>query len=292
LGVVFVVSLFFLKNKTSFENIQNNGTNSTGLKYDSAILGDLLTKDSDNDGLMDWEEELVGTDPHNPDTDGNGVKDGEEKLALNEGAAVDLGNSGISGGEEGSQTDQFAKDLVATVAAINQTGNMDAASMNQLATSLTEKIATEPPKKIYQPKDIKIIQDNSIQAIQNYSDAMTVLTPKSVPANSALDIMQNAITQDENLDPTVLAKLDPIISESETMIEGMLKVSVPAEIAPFHLNLINDIERLVENLKNIQMYDTDAVVALTGIGQYTSNTDALTEDVKKLSDVLSQKLNS
>lgn len=36
-------------------------------------------QDSDNDGLSDFEEENVyGTDPHNPDTDGDGVNDGDE----------------------------------------------------------------------------------------------------------------------------------------------------------------------------------------------------------------------
>ncbi len=35
-------------------------------------------KDSDNDGLRDWEEELYKTDPNNPDTDGDGYLDGEE----------------------------------------------------------------------------------------------------------------------------------------------------------------------------------------------------------------------
>lgn len=37
------------------------------------------SKDSDKDGLTDWEEiHVYGTDPFNPDTDGDGMKDGEE----------------------------------------------------------------------------------------------------------------------------------------------------------------------------------------------------------------------
>lgn len=34
--------------------------------------------DSDGDGLPDWLELLIGTDPYNPDTDGDGLSDGEE----------------------------------------------------------------------------------------------------------------------------------------------------------------------------------------------------------------------
>ncbi len=52
---------------------------------EETLLGKKVSKtvsesfiDSDNDGLRDWEEELFGTDPHNPDTDSDGYLDGEE----------------------------------------------------------------------------------------------------------------------------------------------------------------------------------------------------------------------
>lgn len=37
-----------------------------------------LAKDSDNDGLSDTEEEMLGTDPNNPDSDNDGMKDYDE----------------------------------------------------------------------------------------------------------------------------------------------------------------------------------------------------------------------
>jgi len=39
--------------------------------FDSAV-------DSDGDGLSDWEEAEIGTDPYDPDTDGDGLSDGWE----------------------------------------------------------------------------------------------------------------------------------------------------------------------------------------------------------------------
>ncbi|GEM_PF-6300824 len=38
----------------------------------------IAQKDTDGDGLKDWEEVIIGTDPKNPDTDGDGIPDGEE----------------------------------------------------------------------------------------------------------------------------------------------------------------------------------------------------------------------
>jgi len=38
----------------------------------------IAQKDSDSDGIKDWEEVIIRTDPNNPDTDGDGVLDGKE----------------------------------------------------------------------------------------------------------------------------------------------------------------------------------------------------------------------
>lgn len=43
---------------------------------------DYWSQDSDNDGLTNLEELLMGTDPNNPDTDGDGFLDGDEVRAL------------------------------------------------------------------------------------------------------------------------------------------------------------------------------------------------------------------
>jgi hypothetical protein len=44
--------------------------------------GEILSNDTDNDGLSDDEEDLVGTSPFNPDTDGDGLLDGWEVHGL------------------------------------------------------------------------------------------------------------------------------------------------------------------------------------------------------------------
>src|SRR3989338_908000 len=50
----------------------------------AAKAASVLSKDADNEGLKDWEEELWHTDALKPDTDGDGTSDGEEiKLGRN-----------------------------------------------------------------------------------------------------------------------------------------------------------------------------------------------------------------
>lgn len=42
------------------------------------VFGFDSAKDSDGDGLSDWQEVVYGTNPYNPDTDGDGLSDGWE----------------------------------------------------------------------------------------------------------------------------------------------------------------------------------------------------------------------
>jgi hypothetical protein len=57
--------------------------------------------DSDGDGLPDWFELLIGTDPFNPDTDGDGLTDGEEVLRYHTNPLkADTDGDGYSDGEE------------------------------------------------------------------------------------------------------------------------------------------------------------------------------------------------
>lgn len=60
-----------------------------------------LAGDSDQDGLTDEQEALLGTDPNNPDTDGDGLGDGEEILIHGTNpAAVDSDSDGVPDGAE------------------------------------------------------------------------------------------------------------------------------------------------------------------------------------------------
>lgn len=61
----------------------------------------LTLKDTDNDGLTDYEEIFVyGTDPLNPDTDGDGINDGDEiKLGLDP-LSADSDKDGVPDNEE------------------------------------------------------------------------------------------------------------------------------------------------------------------------------------------------
>ena len=64
--------------KTFFTHVSPLDEEITAVNSKNILESEVYLKDSDNDGVYDWEEALFGTDPHNPDTDGDGISDSEE----------------------------------------------------------------------------------------------------------------------------------------------------------------------------------------------------------------------
>ena len=56
--------------------------------------------DSDNDGLTDAEEEVLGTDPNNPDSDEDGITDKDEDIVGTDPKNADSDEDGLSDGDE------------------------------------------------------------------------------------------------------------------------------------------------------------------------------------------------
>lgn len=56
--------------------------------------------DSDGDGLPDWKEREIGTDPYNADTNGDGVSDGVEYFAGLDPANMDMDGDGLTNAQE------------------------------------------------------------------------------------------------------------------------------------------------------------------------------------------------
>ena len=191
-----------------------------------------------------------------------------------------------------TQTDQFSRELFATIAAANQNGTMDQATIDALGASLAEKIKNPAVRKVFQLSDLKIGTSEDKSAIQNYADALNNIQKIYTVNYTALDVLQQFSADENNVDVKILTKLDPIIAQTNKVIDAGLKTSVPKSLSFLHLNVINSLERLVENLSDIKLFDTDSIVALGAISQYNTNTNILESDMTNLLTAIQQKLNN
>ena len=67
-------------------------------------------------------------------------------------------------------------------------------------------------------------------------------------------------------------------------------MNVPQYLEFIHLSILNDFEKIVENLNDIKLYDTDPIVALGGMTKYSQNSTTLLADINMLASVVNQKL--
>jgi hypothetical protein len=189
-----------------------------------------------------------------------------------------------------TQTDKFSQGLMATVTTLSQNGAMDQNMADSLGNSLAQQIQNTPIRGVFELTDLKIIKDDSVKAVQNYNNILNSIFQTSPTKYTILDVLQKFSADANNVDPSVLSELDPNIKQINGFMYGMTEMSVPQSLAFLHLNVLNDFEKVLENLNDIKLYNTDPIVALSGITKYNQNATTLVSDITKLIDIINKKL--
>ena len=289
--MVAVIALFVVKNKEIYRanNQQNNG-----LVYSTTTLENLINKDGDGDGIIDWQESLYGLDPTKKET-APGVPDitAIEKLKAVSGGDSKTVGTGKEKEENLTQTDKFSRELFSTMVALNQNGAIDQETIDKLSASLAEQIQNPVIRKVFLISDIKVVKDNSDQAIINYLKTFDDIHKKYPDLSySTLDVLQEFMVNENDVNVKALTKLGPIIEQNNKIISALTKMDVPQSMSTAHLDIINSLERLGENAVDIQFFDTDPIMALGSISQYENNVAQLETSLNNLTNIVRQKLNS
>ena len=294
-AVLFLVVLFLVKRTSLFENkeiYQSNNSPEKGLVYDTITFQDLVNKDTDGDGVLDWEENLYGLDPTKKETT-PGIPDSEAIQKLKEQNGDSTTTKGNTNQDEKSltETEKFSRELFATVATASQNGTMDQAAVEKLSSSLAEKVQNSPPRKVFTIADMKITDDNSVQAFKNYNNALNSIYKKTPTISyTIMDVLQEFMPDENTVNTNALLKLNPIEKQTSDIMNALIKTNVPQSILNLHLNLINSLESLAENLSDIQLYEKDAILALGGISKYGESSTKLESDLNNLANAINQKL--
>jgi len=301
-GVLFIGgSIFVLFSNTNlFKNtlvFEKNGSMDSAEKE----LAKIVIKDSDSDGLRDWEEALWKTDPQNEDSDGDGTIDGEE---VREGRdPVKPGpNDKIEPANKYKQADEKEGSNTVTGALINQiltytsaqqSGNLNIKTKEELDVFLAEEIkkntSINTPSK-YSINDLTIVNINSTEKFIEYKERMESILKKysDLYTETELDIVATAV---ENNDETILNKLDPYINTYKKLINDLLLIDVPSDIAQLHLEIANVYEKLINSVINMRKGAEDPIRNLIGIAEYRESAIKITDALIKLFDEVNNKLN-
>lgn len=281
--IVFTISsLFFGKNSYIAQKTEAK------LQNQKITINNLLQKDTDGDGVVDWEEALWGTDPNkektfNDTSDLNYIKNKRSDLNLSENSNLTSSNDVIT------ETDKFAQQFFASLMAMKQSGQIDQNAINNVSASLGQNIVDPNLINKYTEKDINLTQDDNINEQNTYYENAKKLfeTYKNEGLGSELEIVSNIIESEktENEQDSV-NKLIKIADAYQSFAQKMIELEVPKSLTTYHIQIINNSNNTGISVKNMINIIDDPIIGLSGLSQYQKYSDELIASVGDLEKIL------
>lgn len=268
--------MFHSKNEQSAPTYQKEQVASV------SSIKQLNEKDSDNDGLKDWEEALWQTDPNNPDTDNDGTKDGEEIKENRNPLVAGPDDKIIIEGNQTAPSDNEEK-IITLTDAIGQTfigelsvsksnnGQVTRDEINALVESVfgvLQNYSEEINK--YSIENLQTSTNNTSEAVKTYANELAKILKKEfdpIPEDE-MDIFNAALSQD---DPARLEELKTLSVAYKNVSKTALTLKVPEELQGGHLAVVNSFDLISENLVAMGLVLTDPAAGYLGLQNYAKN---------------------
>lgn len=303
-GLILVLVISFLASQPNHLRYGYGDTllnSSSDRKAQVKALGSINKKDSDGDGLKDWEEELWRTDPNNPDTDGDGTKDGDEiDVGRNPNLSgpndvldtsilsADDKKSSFDGDGKLTATEKFSQDIFGNYLLKRVSGeSLSEDDKNILVSSALQNISDLGDYEIkYTTSDINISADTSDIALKNYGNTLgNIIKKYSFETKSSVLILEDSL---ENNNPNEIKKLDPVIDGYKNILNDFLEVSAPESATQEHLDTVNALALMTDVIESMRVFYEDPIRALAGLGQYQAGSEMLLDAFQNMKTYFSQ----
>ncbi|MEK7125921.1 MAG: hypothetical protein AAB835_00325, partial [Patescibacteria group bacterium] len=250
---------------------------------ETALLQAIAARDSDADGLPDWEESLYGTDSHITDTFSLGMTDGEAvarglvvpkaiaDIPTATSSPMSLNEDGLpSAPKGGTLTAAFAESfftIFTAKKAENGGGDLTESQMNEVASEALASLASIVPSSDYKSaKDIKVSGEGADAMKEFAVNAEAVLTKNTSDASkSEILYLQDAI---EKNDESAFSHIAEIAKMYRDTAVGLSVLPVPRELAGDTLSLINAMMRVSGIASDFAKANTDPLATMLALQQY------------------------
>jgi hypothetical protein len=242
------------------------------------VLQEYATKDSDSDGLPDWQESLYGTDPNNARSFDESMTDGQ---AVNEGKIKPRFEGDEPGEPEvlletlpgtlpdaNSLTDKFSREFFERLARASTDGPLTAEQKESLVNSLLVEFSTDAARILTSTYSRGDIKSSAAVSVDVYVGQLEkVLLSGNIPSNGStiVDAMQALL---ESNDEQARAELNLVSGEFSKIKDGLLAMSVPPEFVSDHLLLVKVYDTLSRSTKVIAQYEKDPMALLGALKLY------------------------
>ena len=211
----------------------------------------LKEKDSDEDGLPDWQEELSGTDPFNKDSDGDGTPD---ILPIE-----------VTEGLPQTATEAIAERLISRYVALKQRDAYDPEKGQALANEIVESLEVSIPFVPHMRDAIKTVQPSAPQKSAYEKKVRAALAPLRAFTEPDLAIYAHYV---QNKDIASLAEVREHGLAYIQAGEKMMKIEPPTDIVDDHIEAANALSYFGATLQKMAERAEDPIAALSLLRTY------------------------
>jgi hypothetical protein len=234
-------------------------------------LGSLIGKDTNGNGIPDWEEKLWGLDPNVLYTNGVSNK------AIIEQKKKDLGASNADEGPL-NETDILAQQLFSISSAINQSDQSNTGTLTNVGADIGSSIKFKQASNRYSLKDIKTIKTTA-SSLRTYYNSVTTIVERYQSEIPATDILVPAL---ENGDFSEISRLAETAKSYVAFSKALQAISAPIGVAEQHLALINGFYGMADSFQYILEIEDNGVNALAGIAIYKNYANRVNQAIVDL----------
>lgn len=273
LGTVIFIVIFIISSQKEKYSSQ------TGLAVNNKTVYELLGKDTDGDGVEDWEEQFWGTDKNKKFTF-EGISDSQyvdnKRLALN--TEQELNTKALT------ETDIFAREFFPAILALNSEG-VDQETINNFSNALGQKIVTPEIKVTYFDSDIKTNQDEDKASKINYYKTIQKLFNKYKEdgIGEELQIISQGLLSYSNEGKTTETSELLIIGQAyQDFAKGVIAIEVPGSLSEYHLRIANNAHNTGASVLNMAKVIEDPIIGLSALSSYQKYSQDLIDTVDEL----------
>jgi len=165
-----------------------------------------------------------------------------------------------------TETAKLGQTIVSEYLQMQQSGqDISSSTVDEMVSNALNDPNIVTTAKVYSFSDLKIGKADTVAVALTYGQQVSQLFKNN---NSVGNEATYARDSEEQNDPAIAAKIDPIIATYQTILNSLLSMSVPPSAAKVQLDLVNTMSERLTVAKQLRSINTDPAAGLQGAGQY------------------------
>lgn len=273
--LIIAVTIFGVSKLVGYLKNKNQNSNKP---VKVTLVKDLIQKDTNNNGIADWEEYLWGLDPKKNGPENKEYILSKKKTLMEKGEISSSDNNSIT------DNDILSQGFFATIVSLQQTGQLNEESMKSVSEIIGKNIEAKPIDDVYD-NSMLVIQSDSTMTNDIYREKLSELVKKYTDANIGSEI--TFIIQGlSNNDPQALYAAKTVGEAYQSFGRELIKIPVPRGLALTHLSAANNYEKVGQTILDLTQILSDSLIGMKSLINYKNYSDALASDLEKISEFL------